>query len=124
ERMDASRLGLMVGLTGAALLGACAAGPSATIRPTGYDYQRTAVAETAAPAAQAPTVTAAADLQAKGLFEGACGSCHGLDVVTGQRKTPAGWSSTVSRMVDKGAALDQDQVTEVSDYLARHYGTG
>jgi hypothetical protein len=103
--MAAFGVRIAAGLAALAALCACASGPA--LDRSGYD------------ARAAPD-----DARQKMLFETACGGCHGLDVVTGQQLSRSAWATTVDQMVGKGADLDPDQAAQVTDYLARHYGTG
>jgi hypothetical protein len=103
--MAAARLGMLIGFAGAAMLSACVPGPA--LDSSGYDVR-------------AP----ADDAHQKALFETACGGCHGLDVVTGHQMSRTAWATTVDQMIGKGADLDPDQAAQVTDYLARHYGSG
>lgn len=68
---------------------------------------------TATPAAEAP--------DPKAILEGACTMCHGLDFIAERRKSHDDWEFTVSRMIDKGAALDEASAALVVDYLAKTY---
>lgn len=56
------------------------------------------------------------------LLEERCTECHGLDRTTSQEKTRAEWEETVSRMIDRGAELDEAEKTVLVDYLAETYG--
>ena len=56
------------------------------------------------------------------LLEERCTECHGLDRTTSQEKTRAEWEATVSRMVNQGAELNEDEKTVLVDYLAETYG--
>jgi cytochrome c5 len=57
----------------------------------------------------------------KQLAEEACGGCHDYTPVAEQRLSKADWDSLVRGMVDRGAALNKDQITIVVDYLAATY---
>jgi cytochrome c5 len=56
------------------------------------------------------------------LLEERCTSCHGLDRTTSQTKTREEWEQTVTRMVQKGAELNDQEMTTLIDYLAETYG--
>jgi mono/diheme cytochrome c family protein len=60
--------------------------------------------------------------EAKKLVEGSCGSCHGMDVVTSAQKTKEEWTGVVREMISYGATLQESQIPEVADYLAKNYG--
>ena len=53
-----------------------------------------------------------------------CSGCHGMDRVNQKRADKAAWTATVGRMVQHGASLDDTQVTEVVDFLAKTHGAG
>ena len=57
------------------------------------------------------------------LVNSSCSGCHGLDRVNQKRADKAGWTVTVGRMIQHGASLDDTQVPEVVDYLAKTHGT-
>lgn len=67
-----------------------------------------------APGAAAPDPT-------KELFETACSNCHDLSVVTGQRKTPADWGTTMDNMLAHGAPITEEQANQILEYLGKHY---
>ena len=52
-----------------------------------------------------------------------CTQCHGIEDVTGNRRTPREWNEVVTEMVDRGAAGTQDQIATVKRYLTRYYGS-
>ena len=56
------------------------------------------------------------------LLQERCTDCHGLDRVTGAQKTRDGWEDTVTRMVNLGARLNDEEKTGLIDYLAQTYG--
>src|SRR3954451_14052070 len=69
----------------------------------------------------APPAPAPAPPDVKALFESACSACHSAAFAAEARKSRPDWEQTVSRMVDRGAALDPDEAALVVDYLARTY---
>jgi hypothetical protein len=77
--------------------------------------------------AQAPTgaVQAAAgpDAVATNLVTTVCASCHTLDRVKNKVAEKDAWTTTVTRMKDKGAGLSDEQVPLVVEYLTRAAGT-
>lgn len=73
--------------------------------------------KTAAPAAGAP----AADDAGKKLLEGACGGCHGLDLVTARTGSKDEWQDIVDRMVGRGAGLTEKDVPVLVEYLTKTY---
>lgn len=70
-------------------------------------------ASAAAPASQS--------LDGKALMETQCSKCHGLDRVTSQSKTETEWTSTVDRMIGKGAELNDAERAAVIGYLSENY---
>ena len=59
---------------------------------------------------------------AKKTIEGACAACHDLDVVAEKRWTREKWSDVVEAMINRGAALKNEEKPAVVDYLAAHFG--
>ena len=53
-----------------------------------------------------------------------CTSCHGLNVVTGQRMTKKAWAAQVDDMVSRGAIGSTEDIRQVVDYLAANFGKG
>jgi alcohol dehydrogenase (cytochrome c) len=58
----------------------------------------------------------------KAVVERMCTSCHGLNVVTGQRMTKQGWADQVDDMVARGAVGSGSDIRQVVDYLSRNFG--
>jgi len=73
---------------------------------------------------QAEEPEAAPEEKADGqvLLEERCTSCHGLDRTTSATKTREEWEKTVTRMVQKGAELNEQEMSILIDYLAETYG--
>jgi cytochrome c5 len=72
------------------------------------------------PAAQAPV---GPDAAATNLVNTACGACHTLDRVKNKVGDKDAWTTTVTRMKDKGAGLTDEQVPLVVDFLTRAAST-
>jgi hypothetical protein len=75
---------------------------------------------------QAPTGAAQAagpDAVATNLVTTVCASCHTLDRVKNKVAEKDAWTTTVTRMKDKGAGLSDEQVPLVVEYLTRAAGT-
>ncbi|HET9532684.1 MAG TPA: hypothetical protein VFQ92_20185 [Blastocatellia bacterium] len=51
-----------------------------------------------------------------------CTSCHGVDRITGTRKSEAGWQASVKDMVRLGAKLGAGETGVLVAYLVRHFG--
>ncbi|HET9219959.1 MAG TPA: photosynthetic reaction center cytochrome c subunit family protein [Terriglobia bacterium] len=66
---------------------------------------------------------AAPDAVATNLVNTACASCHTLDRVKNKVADQEAWTATVTRMKDRGAALTDQQVPLVVDYLTRAAST-
>ncbi|WP_435008524.1 cytochrome c [Tundrisphaera lichenicola] len=60
---------------------------------------------------------------AKQSFVENCLMCHGEDMVSGQRLTPAQWNAEVEKMVGWGSPLPPDRKQPLADYLAESYPT-
>jgi hypothetical protein len=67
-------------------------------------------------AAQGP---AGPDAAATNLVNTVCASCHTLDRVKNKVADKDAWTTTVTRMKDKGAGLTDEQVPVVIEYLTR-----
>jgi cytochrome c5 len=62
------------------------------------------------------------DGQGRKVVEAACGSCHGLELVTKKRLSNHEWEGIVNAMIDRGAALTKDQAASVVGYLGKNFG--
>ena len=71
----------------------------------------------AAPAGKGPDAVAAS------LVNTVCASCHSLDRVKNKMADKDGWTTTVTRMQEKGAALTDEQVPVVVEFLTRAAST-
>src|SRR5262245_56119959 len=78
------------------------------------------LAQVPAGAAQA---AAGPDAVATNLVATVCASCHTLDRVKNNVADKDAWTTTVTRMKDKGASLSDEQVPLVVEYLTRAAGT-
>ncbi len=58
----------------------------------------------------------------KAVVERMCTTCHGLNVVTGQRMTKPRWADQVDDMVSRGAVGTDEDVKQVVEYLSRNFG--
>ena len=74
----------------------------------------------ATPAGKAPT---GPDAVAANLVNTVCASCHTLDRVKNKMADKDGWTTTVTRMQEKGADLTDAQVPVVVEYLTRAAST-
>jgi hypothetical protein len=55
------------------------------------------------------------------LVASACVQCHGLELTTSSEHTLDEWKGVVNDMVSKGAALQDDEVATISQYLAKNF---
>ena len=60
------------------------------------------------------------DGSGKALVSENCSSCHGLELVTAQRRSPEDWEQVVNRMITNGNVLTEDQHKEVVAYLGTY----
>lgn len=56
------------------------------------------------------------------LVQQRCLGCHPASVVYGTKRTPAGWNSTIARMMAMGAQLNSEERAVVTRYLIRRAG--
>ena len=75
------------------------------------------------PAGAAGPAAAGPDAAATGLVTTVCASCHNLDRVRNKMGDKDAWTATVTRMMEKGAGLTDQQVPQVVDFLARAANT-
>ena len=66
-------------------------------------------------------VSNASSADGKVILESKCVKCHTLDRVTSAKKDQAGWTTTVERMMGKGASLSQEEKVILIQYLAENY---
>jgi cytochrome c5 len=78
-------------------------------------------AAAAAGGSSTPAAGAPSDAEMAKLVETACGSCHGLDLVSGYKGNKEAWDGVVQNMVASGAQLTAAQIPQVVDYLAKTY---
>ena len=57
----------------------------------------------------------------KDLVASVCAQCHGLELITSGERTADEWKNVVNDMVSNGAALQEDEVETVSQYLAKNF---
>jgi nitrate/TMAO reductase-like tetraheme cytochrome c subunit len=72
---------------------------------------------------QGPAAAKGPDAALAALVNTACTSCHAMDRVNNKKGDIAAWTTTVTRMKGIGAALTDEQVPQVVDYLFRNAGT-
>jgi mono/diheme cytochrome c family protein len=62
------------------------------------------------------------DEPARAIVSRSCTPCHGLDRITGTRKSEAGWQASVKDMARLGAKLSANETPVVVAYLVKHFG--
>jgi hypothetical protein len=60
-------------------------------------------------------------LNGEELLKRRCTECHGLNYITTESMDAEGWTSTVQRMLDKGAYLSEAEQKVLIEYLATTY---
>jgi cytochrome c5 len=55
------------------------------------------------------------------LMDERCSVCHSTSRITSAQKTLDGWTTTVERMINKGAQLNADEKQILIDYLAANF---
>src|SRR5579863_723570 len=58
----------------------------------------------------------------KKIIEGACVSCHGLDVLAHKQWNREHWQTVVTAMVARGAPVKNGDVSELVGYLEKNFG--
>lgn len=57
----------------------------------------------------------------KETLEKVCGTCHGVEAVTGIRNSKEGWTGVVDDMVSRGASGSDAEFDEVLEYLVANF---
>ena len=55
------------------------------------------------------------------LLEERCSGCHPTSLTESKQKTPKQWQATVSRMINRGAGLTDEEKKVLVDYLSETY---
>ena len=71
--------------------------------------------------ASAVSQPAATKLDGQTLLQERCTVCHDLNRVTSAQKTADQWTTTIERMVGKGAQLNAQEKQTLIDYLGQTY---
>ncbi len=104
------------------LLSAC----SPTVKPTDAPAQPApaAVEPTVAPAVQEATTAPAVSSGPDGavILANQCAECHSPDRAKNAPRSRDQWESTVTRMIGKGAQLNDAEKAALVDYLATNFG--
>ncbi|MGM0424284.1 MAG: hypothetical protein ACQEQX_05100 [Thermodesulfobacteriota bacterium] len=61
----------------------------------------------------------ASNLDGEQLLELRCNECHNLERVRAKEKSRQQWESTVDRMINMGANLNEEEKEAVLDYLSQ-----
>jgi outer membrane biosynthesis protein TonB len=91
-----------------------------TEAPTEVPTEAPTEVPTQAPTEEPTEETMAIDAEA--LLQERCTECHALNRTTNARKSSEQWDQTVSRMVDYGVELSDEEQAALVDYLAETYG--
>jgi hypothetical protein len=62
------------------------------------------------------------EARAHELFVDVCSSCHDLARVKVQALSKEEWAGLIKGMVSEGAAVSDEEMDLIVDYLARHFG--
>lgn len=54
--------------------------------------------------------------------EARCLTCHGVDIIRGQRLSKPGWEREVEKMIGWGAQLGGTERNDIIEYLSAHFG--
>ena len=77
---------------------------------------------TGAPAStSANPQTASTPLDGQALLQERCTRCHNLERVTSSHKSADQWQTTVTRMIGKGAQIDEQEQLILVNYLSLNY---
>jgi mono/diheme cytochrome c family protein len=58
----------------------------------------------------------------KAIIASKCAGCHAIDTAISQRLDRDGWASVITRMVERGADVSDEEQETAADYLAAHFG--
>jgi competence protein ComEA len=50
-----------------------------------------------------------------------CVKCHSPNIILAYGQTRTGWENTITKMVQKGAEGEDEDFTEIADYLTEHF---
>lgn len=73
------------------------------------------------PAASVATVELP-DARGSAAVKARCVTCHGADIIRGQRLSRTGWERDVDKMIGWGAQLGATERTEIIEYLSAQFG--
>jgi mono/diheme cytochrome c family protein len=52
-----------------------------------------------------------------------CANCHSIDLVVAKRRTREQWDQLIGVMVDRGAQATDEELDQILQYLAGHFGS-
>ena len=58
----------------------------------------------------------------KELVEERCMACHGVEKITGEKRTKQEWATTVKKMAERGLSVTPEEIQTISSYLAAQFG--
>jgi cytochrome c5 len=58
----------------------------------------------------------------KELVEERCMACHGVEKITGEKRTKQEWGTTVKKMAERGLSVTPEEIQKISSYLAAQFG--
>lgn len=67
------------------------------------------------------TLPVQAQEKAAALLEERCSGCHPTSLTESKQKTPKQWQATVSRMINRGARLTDEEKKVLVGYLSETY---
>lgn len=74
------------------------------------------------PSSPAPTASGLPEGEGRALTQQVCGQCHSVGIFASQRHTQDEWNEVIGRMMAKGMTAAEDDLYDVSDYLAANLG--
>jgi hypothetical protein len=125
---------VLAALAGALGLTGCTPAAAPPQAPVTAQPPMPAAPPPSAPAGTAPPPARTAQPQAfsssNGMPDGpgkaevvaACSGCHGLGQLMGEHRDAAGWTTTVTTMINNGAPVADADFDKVVAYLTAHFG--
>ncbi|MGE7197171.1 hypothetical protein [Brevundimonas naejangsanensis] len=101
---------------------AWSAGIGALILAVGASAMTQQDVRTASSAPAAAVPSSLPEGEGRALTQQICGQCHSVGVFASQRHTQDEWNEVIGRMMAKGMTAADDDLYDVSDYLAAHLG--
>jgi cytochrome c5 len=111
---------ILLGTLTILLLTQCSSSKSTNSLPADTNVPSNQNTTLATPTTENPPA-ASTSLDGAALVQERCTVCHGIERIQAATKTKDEWTSTVNRMIGKGANLNADVKTAVINYLAETY---